>query len=491
MNITALRPWILRALTLLITAATLATVVGLMIAQYRQFTWGKMALHDYGIYFNMLWNTAHGNWFTYLTDQNYLGTHLSFTLALIAPLFLLWDHPLLLTGIQWLCLITGILVIWRILTLAHQPPFLTAALLFLFTAYPYTQLSMLSEFHGVNLYFFLIPWLYLCLAFRKSWVWLPLLLIAGLREDAVFSILPMLIYFTAADRWKTGKIWCLACTAYGILALTILFPWFNGISILERRKNLLDPDSIRHSLIQRSFQRFVSTFRLFLPAAPLFFLSRRNWIPIVVFPSLPLLLLLASPERHHFNIHRHYSTAIFTCVVLGIIEALRRTTPEPAPSGAPRSLRAAQPWRLAVVLVLLTVISHVAWGAIPWGVSYAGREFRSASLYIPKMLRVTRNLPKEGVLLTSGRLAGYLGNRYSIVTFDTIKLHPQAPDYVVFDMKRIKSAMLLSLLKGREFGVIAFEPPFIVMQRGADPARNVEVLATIPPRPPDAEATEP
>lgn len=477
----------MRAMTITVIAAILAAITGLVIAQYRQFTWGKMALHDYGIYYNMLWNTAHGHWFTYLTDQSYLSTHLSFTLALLAPLFLLWDHPCLLTVIQWLCFITGILVVWRILVLTRIPPFLTAAILFMFTAYPYAQLSMLSEFHGVHLYFFLIPWLYLCLAFRKDRVWIPLLLIAGLREDAVFSILPMLIYFTAADRWKTGKVWCLVCAAYGILALTVLFPWFNGISILERREHLLDPDAIRQSLLQRSFRRIVSAFRLFLPAAPLFFLRRRNWIPIVIFPSLPLLILLASPERHHFGIHRHYSTAIFTCLVLGIIEALRRSAPLSSVALAKEN----QPWRLASLLLLITVASHVCWGALPWGVSYAGREFQTASLYIPKMLRVTRNLPKEGVLLTSGRLAGYLGNRYSIVTFDSIRIHPHAPDYLVFDMKRIKSAMLFSLLKEREFGVIAFEPPFIVMKRGADPARNAEVLATIPSRPPDAEDSTP
>jgi uncharacterized membrane protein len=110
---------------------TVAVAAGLVRSQYCQFTWGKMALHDYGIYFNMLWNTAHGDWFTYLTDQSYLRTHLSFSLVLLAPLFRLWDDPLLLTVIQWCCLLIGGLLFWRILFLSGVSGFTSAAFLLL------------------------------------------------------------------------------------------------------------------------------------------------------------------------------------------------------------------------------------------------------------------------------------------------------------------------------------------------------------------------
>lgn len=473
-----LRTSIIRSATA-VTVAAIASVVALLVyCQYCQFTAGRMGLHDYGIYFNMLWNTAHGNWFTYLTDQSYLSTHLSFSLVLLAPFFFLWNNPLLLTVIQWLSLVAGILVVWRILALARFPPFLTAALLFLFTAYPYTQASMLCEFHGVHLYYFLIPWLYLCLAFHKRWVWLPLLLLAGLREDAAFIVIPMLVYFAVADRWKSGFLWSLAATAYGILALTALFPWINGITILERRDLLLNPDTIKHSLSSKITQRFLSIFLVFLPAAPLFFLRRRNWIPIVAFPSLLLIMLLASPERHHYCIHRHYSAGVFTCLVLGLIEALRRTTPTPAPSLTPAP--APQPWRLATFFILLTVISHFAWGALPWGIRNPRTVFRKPSPYIPLMLHAVRCIPPEGVLLTDERLAGYLGFRRSVITFKTIRTDPHSPDYILFDMTILnpnRSRTLRPLVAGTAFGVIAFEPPFVVLKQGAPTTRNAEVLA--------------
>jgi hypothetical protein len=56
-------------------------------------TWGKFQLVDYGLYVNLIWNTAHGRPFRLLVDESYLTRHLSFTLALLAPFFWIWDHP--------------------------------------------------------------------------------------------------------------------------------------------------------------------------------------------------------------------------------------------------------------------------------------------------------------------------------------------------------------------------------------------------------------
>lgn len=467
--------WTIRGATALMAVLTVAVIVGLVRSQYCQFTWGKMALHDYGIYFNMLWNTAHGDWFTYLADQSYLRTHLSFSLVLLAPLFRLWDDPLLLTVIQWFCLLIGGLLFWRILFLSGVSGLTSSAFLFLFVGYPYTQGAMMCEFHGVHLYYILIPWLYLCLAFRKSWVWLPLLLVAGLREDAVFTMLPMLVYFAVVDRWKTGLAWSIASAAYGIFALTTLFPWINGISITERRDVLLNPDAIKNSLNHQITQRLLCIFRLFLPAMPLCF-RRRGWIPVVVFPSLLLIILLSSPERHHYCIHRHYSAGVFTCALLGMIEALRRTRANVVSEPSPVS----PSWKLATYFILVTVISHLCWGSLPWGIRNPRKVYCRTSSYIPSMLSVVRSIPAEGILLTDERLAGYLGNRKSVVTFKTIKSYPHSPDYVLFDMAVLnphRPNSLRPLVENHDMGVIVFEPPFVVMKRGADSARNAEVLA--------------
>jgi hypothetical protein len=128
----------------------------------------------------------------------------------------------------------------------------------------------------------------------------------------------------------------------------------------------------------------------------------------------------------------------------------------------------------------LTVISHFAWGAIPWGISNPRMVFRKPSPYIPIMLHAARSIPAEGVLLTDERLAGYLGFHRSVVTFKSIRTYPHSPDYILFDMTILnpnRSSTLRPLVAGTTFGVIAFEPPFVVLKQGAPTTRNAEVIA--------------
>ena len=109
------------------------------------------------------------------------------------------------------------------------------------------------------------------------------------------------------------------------------------------------------------------------------------------------------------------------------------------------------------------------------------------------MLRAARHIPTDGVLLTDERLAGYLGNRPSLITFKSIRTNPHDPDYVLFNMSVLnpgRSGSLRPLMRDGSMGVIAFEPPFVVMQRGADPARNAEILAATNHGPVQDKASE-
>ena len=93
-----------RALTAAAAALCAAAAAALLYSAYCAFSWGKFPLYDYVIYTNMLWNSGHGRLFRMLVDQSYLRVHLSFTLALIGPLFRIWDHPFLPALVQWLAL---------------------------------------------------------------------------------------------------------------------------------------------------------------------------------------------------------------------------------------------------------------------------------------------------------------------------------------------------------------------------------------------------
>lgn len=139
---------------------------------------------DYPRYFNMLWNTVHGQWFRYCVDANYLLIHFSFSLLLLAPIVGICDHPFVLSVLQWLMIVGGAAILgWT----AHRhklSAFFVLALVFFYLAYHFTQTTQLDEFHGMAAYILLVPWLYFCLCFRRGLVWLPFILILGLRRLA-------------------------------------------------------------------------------------------------------------------------------------------------------------------------------------------------------------------------------------------------------------------------------------------------------------------
>ncbi|HPY62287.1 MAG TPA: DUF2079 domain-containing protein, partial [Kiritimatiellia bacterium] len=237
--------WLTRGL--MVVAGLLA--LGLLWSGFCAFTWRKFGLFDYGVYTNMIWNSGHGQLFRCLLDRTYLATHLSFSLALLGPLFYLWDHPFLLWVAQWLMLISGALILLRGALRAHVPAFLAWAIVLFLFGYHLNQQVLLSEFHGVSAYLLLVPWLYYCLRFQRRWVWLPWLLTLGLREDAGFIILPLLLYCAVRERWWPGYVYAALSVVYCLVAIQWLFPLLAGMSLQVRRAghvnnplgNLLNP----------------------------------------------------------------------------------------------------------------------------------------------------------------------------------------------------------------------------------------------------------
>jgi hypothetical protein len=212
------------AVALLVLAA--AFLLHQLYSAWCAMTWFKYHQGDYGNYVNMLWNTAHGRPFRMNVDENYLTVHLSFTLALLSVFYHVWDHAFLLALLQWLMVAGGAGLVWAMARRRGLAPMATAALVLFFCGYFFTQRVLLSDFHTVATYYLLFPWLCYTMAFRKGWAWLPWLLILGVREDA-FAVR------AAGDRLLrrgatagAGGWWLAAAgVAYGVLAVTVLYPW--------------------------------------------------------------------------------------------------------------------------------------------------------------------------------------------------------------------------------------------------------------------------
>lgn len=477
MSATASTPARLRlargGLTFVALALTALAAAGLLYSAYCQYSWVRMSLNDYGIYTNFIWNSGHGHFFRYLVDKTYLSTHLSFTLLLLGPLFRVWDDPFLLTVVYWLCALAGFAQLWIIARRHGLPLHLRAALGLCFLAHPLTQRVLLCEFHGVCAYYVLLPWLYTCAAFRPKWTWLPLLLLMGLREEAGLHAIPLLLYFAVTRRWKAGYVYAAIALVYSLLAVKFLFPLLSGVELGHRRARLLSAGMILDSFDRGGLAaRAHADLLLFLPALPL--LWRRGFWPIVVFPSVALIILQASPVAYQYALQRHYAAGVVTFMMLGLLHAATRHPRLSPPAAAPSAGLG-----FAAYLLVLTAALHLLYGGMPLG-GDTERFYERPSLLGPQTRVAARHIPRTGLLLTRNKLTGFTANRADLLTDQTANGREEQADSVFFAAPYLYSeegAAWRERLQAGAYGVTYFDHYYVVLQKGAATTGNRDVRA--------------
>ncbi|MBN2145309.1 MAG: DUF2079 domain-containing protein [Candidatus Aureabacteria bacterium] len=445
---------------------------GLIFGSYAAFTWNKFQLTDYGKYVNTVWNCGHGHLFKFLVDENYLNTHLSYSLALLGPFFLIWDHPFLLSVLQWMGLIIGGFIFWRTARLRQVNHSLAAALVFLYTAYPYTQSVMLSEFHGVAFYYLLVPWLYHGLCFQKRWVWIPFLITLGLREDAPFILIPFFLYFAVTDRWKPGYVYALSALIFGLIGLGVVFPSLSGVSLMERRPDLGKLASYTQRMGWEGLElRSKALFWLFLPVLPFI---KKGWIPILLFPLVGLIQSMITPYPFQYSLYYHYPASVFTCLFAGIVEAVSRNTQNKKEVFLKLVF-------LPLYLFVITVIAHHERGYL-WGGKEYSFVYGTMNQKRDIMVALTAKIPKEGVLLCSVNLAGLCANRKDLISWEYWDPEKMTVDIFFLTFKDVIAYRnrLLPLLRKNEYVLIYQDERRIILQRGSsDPSQMSGLIEKI------------
>lgn len=454
-----------------IVALAVVVCVALLHGAFAAFSWFKFHLLDYGGYTNMLWNTAHGRLFRVLLDRSYLDIHLSFSLALLAPLFRIWDHPFLLAVVQWLCLVIGTGVLWRAGTRLRIEPTLRAAIVLLAVAYPFTQSVMLAEFHGVGVYFLLLPWLFLWMHVRRCMAWLPLVLTLGVREDTFLVVTPILFYFAWRERDRIALWLGIGALAYGLIAIFVLFPWISGMSLFEFRSSWL-PGGAGHAAaegVRLWTPRLAAVGWVLLPTVPWL---RRRWRPIAAFVAVPLAVALLSRSHYQYSLSVHYSVAVMACLVLGVMQA--------AFEGRPREEDRPGPLRLAPALwlTLSVLVAHAARGLLPGG-GQRSLEYARVHPRVFDVLAVSRQIPRAGLLVCPDRLSPFCANRYDLVTWAYWDRRKHPIDLVFADVPELlgkRRDRYEELLREGQFGVRVLDRDMAVLERGFETTRNAALL---------------
>lgn len=451
------------------------TAVVLLYGSFALFCAFKYQINDHGIYTNFLWNSAHGAPFRYLIDDNYLGVHLSYTLLLVAPLFHVWDHPFLLSVVQWSMGLAGSLLTgWLARRMGLRAP-LPAVLSLFFLAYPFTQAVLLCDFHGVCLYYVLFPALYGCLLFRKGWAWIPLVLIAGLREEAALLVVPLLLWFAVRERWRLGWVLSGLAIGYAVMAMTVLFPWINGEHLHASRSNYVGVEAVASTFSASGLvSRGLALVWFFLPAAVV--VRGRGWWAVAAIPSVALLIPMCSGVSRINSLEVMYSAAPFTLLVLALLEVFRSRLHTTPPASSDRIA-----WWLASATVFAVLLidrigpaEHGVRMPRRWDIDLNGRA----------ALRAADLIPRDGILLTTRSLAGMAGNRRDLMVLRegvTPEMF-EAVRYVFAENMALESGVLrlmIAQLETGAFGVVYSDNHASLLERGAATGRNSEVSSML------------
>jgi uncharacterized membrane protein len=191
---------------------------------------------DLGIFQQVVWNTAHGDWFHYTYEvglggeatTNYLGTHIELILLPIAFLNLFWGSPETLLLVQSFSLAAAGLLVFVIVRRSGGG--LLAASLFqvLFYLHPAVQGPNLFDFHPLVLAPAFLLFAFLGLeSERFRWVVAGSVLALLCREQVALSVAALAAYGFFRTRQK--RMLLIVALAFAWLALTVgvLIPAFH------------------------------------------------------------------------------------------------------------------------------------------------------------------------------------------------------------------------------------------------------------------------
>lgn len=429
------------------------------------FSWQNFLMSDYGVYTNTLYNLAHGKGFKFLVDNNYLRTHLSFSLTLLAPLMLLWDSVYLLIIVQWGFLIWGAIILIRIMCRLQIPSMLQMSILLFWVAYPFTQSVLLYEFHGVASYLLLIPWLLHCLLFNKPMVFLPWLCILGVREEAGIVIIPLFICMAILQRWKAGYIYAFFSLIYVLYAIGYLYPLVNMVSLFDvvRKKETSLPKILEGFGTDGLKLKGAATFWMILPCLPFLYFFKGSRLIIIAPVSIVWIISMLSGFSKQYSLTFHYPAPIIALVMSGLILACAKSIFYA--KDEKQKLRII--WILSLWVFFAVGIAHYYNGYFLFGKN-THRVYASMNKNEKSLNDVIKNIPKDGILLTNMRLGPHVSTRSDIITWQYFVPEKHKIDWILFHQKEYTKKgyeYISNVMKSGEFKVFKGSNPYVLLKR--------------------------
>jgi len=409
---------------------------------------------DLGIFDSLMYNALHGRFF-----QDYRGPfdHFQPALALVLPLYALWQDARLLLVVQSAVIALAAWPLYLLVKDITGRRVMGGVTGIAYLLYPCLGAGNIYDFHGISmtpLFFFSM----LLFMRRQRWglYWLFFALLALTKESEVILAFGAGLYLISKKQYRIGLATVLVSTAWFFLATKVLLPWVSGAAFkhLERYQGLGDVAewamTTKAGLLSTMLFLARTLGIVCFVMLPVGFMPVRRWRALVLVfgPYFVINLISRSPYQNVF--YGHY-TLTLTAATLGAtalaLEGLKGFSEDEKPTILP------------LFLVLLAALSNLlfSWPAnqrmphsvarftiersfnvlgMPIPLTTSRADFYSQDMYEHFFTNVRGLFPRGSSIMTQNNLGCYFAVGYKLTDLKDWTKDEQA-DYYLFDLSRI------------------------------------------------------
>lgn len=292
---------------------------------------------DLGNMDQTVWNTLHGNIFMFtnpdgVTQLSRLSAHADFILILLAPFYLIWEHPGTLMIIQTIVIGFGAYFVYLIANTVLKSRNLALILGISYLLNPFVQRQNLYDFHAIALATtFLLGAFYFLIKNKYGWFGLFLLL-AVLTKENVYLVASMFgVLLLIKRKWLMGTTLFIAGFACAYLLIAQAIPnartsnhlaleYFSGYGETpEEIVTTFFTDPMKTALIVTSESQLQYLKTVFLHTGFLSFFA--PFYLLFTGPDMAINLLSGNPNFR--MLWYHYTAAIIPFVFISTIYAIK------------------------------------------------------------------------------------------------------------------------------------------------------------------------
>ncbi|MFN0070711.1 MAG: DUF2079 domain-containing protein [Chloroflexota bacterium] len=418
---------------LAVTACLVFTIVLIWFAQAQHSAYST-GRQDLEIYAQVIWNTASGRPYetTLLkTNRSHLAEHISGAVLVLAPIYRLLPDPMVLIGIQQVCLGLAGLPIFAFARARTGSVSIALVATFAYLGSSALASVALDDFHPVALTAFPLSLSMYWLHTGKTRQALGVALLAlFLEEESAMIIAGLGLMLLTQRRWRLGLGWLSLGTIYLSLAMFVVMPRFHVQNTLPEgapnrsvghfQELLTRPTVITDRLIgERAHDAYMS---LLLPTGGLALLQ-----PQLLVANIPSFSALFLQDRDD-TFRRHWAAPMLPILWMATAAGIGRFR-----SGNPRLAA-------ALVVVAASVFAYRADSPLPGGGSYEPERFERTERSAVLDDLVSR-VPADARVSASVNVVAHLAHRPGVYVFppgdhyaEGIERQARRPNAFVLDL---------------------------------------------------------